>query len=150
MKGELTYYLLIVLIIFLSVKKMLDIIIDIEFPTYKPPPTTGIWNVLLQLRDGLSVISLMFILGILIYMGKNTNRFITTVLVGYLIYDILYFLFDWGYIFKFIPKNKTNEHFVHIFDVYLNASMNMLLGLFSLYALVYIFYGQKIKETICS
>lgn len=149
MKGTLTYHLLIGLIIFLFIKKILDLVIDIQFPRYKRLPR-GFWNDLVQLRNVLSTFSFVYILGILIYMGKNTNKFITTILVVYLLYDICYFLFDLGYIYYFINKNKSTEHFVYIFDVYLNASMNVLLGLFSLYALVYIFYAQTIKQTICS
>ena len=128
---------------------MIELVIDVEFPIYKPAPT-GFWKNLVQLRDGLSVFSLVYILGILIYMGKNTNKFIITILITYFMYDISYFLFDWGYIYYFIDKNKSNEYVVNIFDVYLNASMNILLGLFSLYALVYIFYAQQIKQSICS
>ena len=141
MKTSTIYFLLICLITFLFFKKFIDLIIDIEFPTYKPPPR-GFWRYLVQLRDGLSAFSLFYILGILIYMGKNTNKFITTILVVYLLYDISYFLFDWGYIYYFINKNKSTEHFVDIVDVYLNASMNVLLGLFSIYSLVYIFYAK--------
>ena len=148
-EQTIIYNLLIILIIFLAIKKMIELVIDIELPTYKPAPT-GVWKKIVQLRDGLSVFSLVYILGILIYMGKNTNKFITTLLVLYFLYDIFYFLFDWGYIYYFIDKNKTTEYFVHIFDVYLNASMNILLGLFSLYSLVYIFYAQQIKQSICS
>lgn len=149
MKGQITYYLLIGLIIFLVIKKIIDLVLDIQFPRYERVPR-GFWSDLVQLRNGLSAFSFVYILGILIYMGKNTNKFITTILVVYLLYDICYFLFDLGYIYYFINKNKSTEHFVYIFDVYLNALMNVLLGLFSLYALVYIFYAKTIKQTICS
>ena len=141
MKTPTIYFLLICLITFLFFKKFVDLIIDIEFPTYKPPPR-GFWRVLVQLRDGLSAFSLFYILGILIYMGKNTNKFITTILVVYLLYDIAYFLFDWGYIYYFINKNKSTGRFVHIVGVYLNASMNVLLVFFSFYSIVYIFYAK--------
>ena len=141
MKTPTIYFLLICLITFLFFKKFVDLIIDIEFPTYKPPPR-GFWRYLVQLRDGLSAFSLFYILGILIYMGKNTNKFITTILVVYLLYDIAYFLFDWGYIYYFINKNKSTGRFVHIVGVYLNASMNVLLVFFSFYSIVYIFYAK--------
>jgi hypothetical protein len=141
MKNSRIYFLLILLIAFLFLKKIVDLIVDIEYPTYKPPPK-GSWKYLVQFRDFLAVISIIYILGILIFMGKNTNRFITTVLLVYLMYDVLYFLFDWGYIYYFINKNKSSEQFVHIFDVYLNASMNILMGLFCFYSLTYIFYAQ--------
>jgi hypothetical protein len=85
---------------------------------------------------------MIFIVSLLIFMGRNTNIFITTILLLYLVYDILYFLFDWGYIYYFIDKNPTSVAFVNIFDIYLNAAMNIAMGLFSFYAIVYIFYGK--------
>jgi hypothetical protein len=139
MKGKIIYFLLILLITFLFLKKILELIIDVEYPDYLPPPT-GVWKYLVKLRDSLSVISIIFILGLLIYMGRQTNKFITTVLLAYLLYDILYFLFDWGYIYYFIDKNPKSESIVRIFDIYLNASMNIALGLFGFYSMVYIFY----------
>jgi hypothetical protein len=139
MKYQGIYFVLVMLIAFLLFKKFIDLIVDIEFPQYKPPPTGG-WKYLVKLRDLLSLLSIIFIIGLLIFMGKNTNVFITTILLSYLVYDILYFLFDWGYIFYFIDKNPTSIAFVDLFDIYLNASMNILMGLFSFYAVVYIFY----------
>ena len=141
MKTPVIYFLLICLIGFLFIKKIIDLIVDVEFPIYKPPPK-GAWKTLVQIRDGLSVTSMFFIMAIIIFMGKNTNRFITTILLLYLMYDIMYFLFDWGYIYKFISKTPSSEYFVQLFDVYLNAGMNILLGLFCFYSLVYIFYAQ--------
>jgi len=139
MKDQIVYILLIILIIFLFFKKMFELVIDMNFPTYKPPPE-GVWGYVVKIRDSISVFSIFFILGILFYMGRHTNKFITTILVLYLLYDILYFLFDWGYIFKFIPKTKSNEDIVKVFDIYLNSGMNVFLGLFGFFAIVFIFY----------
>ena len=148
-QSSVIYFALIVLIAFLLFKKIIDLIVDVEFPTYKPPPK-GSWKALVQFRDALSVFSMVYIVGLLIYMGKNTNNFITTILLVYLMYDIMYFLFDWGYIYYLIDKNPNSEYFVHIFDVYLNATMNILLGLFGFYSLVYIFYAQTLKKEFCN
>jgi hypothetical protein len=142
MKTHIIYFVLISLIAFLFFKKVIDLIVDVEFPTYTPPPT-GPWKYLIEFRDSLSVISIFLILGVLLFMGRNTNIFITTILLAYLFYDILYFLFDWGYIYYFIDKNPSSEQFVRIFDIYLNAAMNIILGLFGFYSLAFIFYSKE-------
>jgi hypothetical protein len=142
MKPQTIYWLLTMLIVYLMFKKLLDMVVDVEFPRYVPPPS-GAWKYLVDLRDALSVFTMMCILSLLVMMGRNTNYFITTVLVLYLLYDVMYFLFDWGYIFRFIPRTTHTEKIVRLFDVYLNASMNVLLGLFSFYAIVHIFYRKS-------
>jgi len=142
MKIENIYLLLIILMLFLFFKKILAVIIDLAYPTYKPPPT-GIWADMVYVRDSITFLSAFYILALLILMGKNTNTFITTLLVLLFVYDILYFLLDWGYIFLFIEKTPHIEHLVHLADNYLNSGMNIIIGIGVFYALIFIFYNRQ-------
>lgn len=140
MKSQTIYWMLTLFIVYLVCKKMLDIVVDVEFPRYVPPPS-GPWKYLVDLRDALSVTTMVIIGALLVLIGRQTNAFITTMLVAYFLYEIMYFLFDWGVIFRFIPKTPYTQSIVRVFDLHLNAGMNVVLGLFSFYAVVYLFHG---------
>ena len=144
MKNNTLYMLLIVFIVFLFFKKIIDLIVDIEFPTYKPPPT-GNWKYLVTLRDICSFISLVVIVAILIISKGSINFYINLFLYTYLLYDILYFLIDYGIIYYFIDKTNKSKQYIFIietFDKYLNSFINVILSLFCFYSFVFIFFNK--------
>jgi len=141
MKKDSVYMLLIAFIIFLVIKKITDLVIDVEFPTYKPPPT-GIWKDLVYFRDILSFLSIVVIVIILLITKGSINIYINIFLYVYLVYDILYFLIDKGIIFNFVEKNNVNLVVIEYIDKYLNSLINVLLSLFCFYSFVYIFFNK--------
>lgn len=140
MKKEKLYYILIIFIVYLVFKKSMDIIVDFKYPVYYPPPT-GIWNYLVKIRDILSVFSFLFCLYLLILLSGNSNYYLHVIIISYLLYDISYFFIDKGYIWYLINKNDTTEKVVNFMDIYLNSFVNLLLGLYCFYAIVFIFFS---------
>jgi hypothetical protein len=133
-----TYYILIAFIIFLAIKKSLDIIIDLKYPSYIPPPN-GTWKHAVSVRDLLSILTFFLCIAILLIIHNNSNYYINVIITSYLLYEVAYFLLDKGFIWNIINKNEKSEKIVKFFDVHLNSFVNLLLGLYCFYAIVYIF-----------
>ena len=140
MKKETIYHILVIFIIYLAFKKIFDIFIDYEYPVYTPPPP-GIWRDLVYIRKLLSFITAIFCIVLLVLLHSvSNNNYIIVVIWAYLIYDITYILCDEKYIWYIINKTPHTEKIVLFIDKYLNSILNLLLGLYCFYALVYIFY----------
>ena len=139
MKKDTVYHILVIFIIYLAFKKIFDIFIDFEYPTYSPPPV-GIWRDLVYIRQVSSFITAIFCIILLVLLYNISNLYITVVIAVYLLHEIAYILFDEGYIWYIINKSHHSEIVAAVFDKYLNSSVNLLLGLYCFYAIVYIFY----------
>jgi len=139
MKKENIYYILIIFIIYLAFKKSFDILIDFKYPVYNPPPT-GIWKYLVNIRDFFTMFTLILCVGLLILLRNSNNYYLNIIIFSYLLYDISYCLIDKGFIWHLINKNDITEKVVNFMDIYMNSFVNLLLGLYCFYAIVYIFY----------
>lgn len=140
MKKEKLYYILIIFIVYLVFKKSMDIIVDFKYPVYNPPPT-GIWKYLVEIRDILSAFTFLFCVVLLILLSGYSNYYLHVIIISYLLYDISYFFIDKGYIWYLINKNDKTEKVVNFIDIYLNSFVNLLLGLYCFYAIVFIFFS---------
>jgi hypothetical protein len=141
MKKDTIYHILVIFIIYLVFKKTVDIFIDYEYPRYTPRPTDGFWSGAIYFRKMLSFITMIFCIVLLVLLHSVTNNnYISVVIWAYLLYDIAYILCDEEYIWYIINKTPHAEKIVIFIDKYLNSSINLFLGLYCFYALVYIFY----------
>jgi hypothetical protein len=139
MKKDTLYYILIIFIIYLALKKSLDILIDFKYPTYHQQPT-GIWKYLVTLRDYFSIFTLICCVILLIIISTTSNTYLIVILISYLTSAVLYLFIDKGFIWNLISKNPTSEKIIDFMDIYLDSLVNLLLGLFCFYAILYIFY----------
>jgi len=139
MNKQTIYTLLILFILWLALKKSMDIIIDFKFPVYIPPPT-GFWKYFVDLRDIFTAFSMIFSVILLIILSGVTNYYIKTIIVMLLLNDVAYFLVDKRLIWNIIPENQNTRQIIDFFDIYLNSLTNLLFGLYAFYAIVTIFF----------
>lgn len=139
------YYLVIVFIVFMVIKKILDQIIDLHYPTYNPPPT-GNWKYLVALRNIFSILAILFSAWILILFKGKSNFFVNTLLILIILNNILYNLvdnrFSNGLIYYFIKKTEQNEKIIVFIDKYFNTITDWVITIFIIYSFGFIFFRK--------
>ena len=127
---------LIFLSFFYFFKKQLDIILDLNFPTYDSRKKMDtFWKFLLYLRT-FWVILLCFIAFFLILNYElSFNTFIIFLVM--IIYVFLYFLFYIGLIYFFIDKNKKNDKIVNFMSNYVINTLDAI----QFFYIIYIMYS---------
>lgn len=138
MEQETKYYMLIFFVVFLLIKKIIDLVVEAKFPTYKNvKKASPFWQNLVKIDTFLEIVSDIFVVYFLLFF--NLNYYIKIIFMIMLIDSFSLFLIEYRYIYLFIDKNETNEKMVHLIDVYFDGSTNLLVSAFALFALVKIF-----------
>ena len=138
MEEETKYYVLIFFVVFLFIKKIIDLIVEAKFPTYRNVhKSSPFWQNLVKIDTFLEIVSDIFVVYFLLFF--NLNYYIKIIFIIMLIDSFSLFLIEYRYIFLFIDKNAANEEIVNLIDVYFDGSTNLLVSAFALFALVKIF-----------
>jgi hypothetical protein len=138
MEDETKYYVLIFFVVFLFIKKIIDLIIEAKFPTYKDvKKSSSFWQNLVKLDSFLQIVSAIFVIYFLMFF--NLNYFIKIIFIIILLQSINYFLVEYRYIFLFIDDNNNNQKIIDLVDIYTDGSSNLIISVFALFALVKIF-----------
>jgi len=127
---------LIILSFFYFLKKQLDIILDLKFPTYDSRINAStFWKFFLYLRS-FFVLSL-FIISLFLLLNHHLtfNIFITFLIM--IIYVFIYFLFYTGLIYFFIDKNKKNDEIVNFISNYVINTIDTV----QFFYVIYIIYN---------
>jgi len=141
MKNESTYKILIIFFIFLIIKKIVDVSVEIKLPTYKNLKNEPeFWKNMVSLREVLSVFDFIFVVYILIFF--KLNKFITIIMLFFLLDDIIYFLIDERLINRFIGQtyNNNNNNIINFIDIYGDMINHIIKFLFCFYVLIYVFH----------
>jgi hypothetical protein len=138
MKNESTYKILIIFFIFLIIKKIVDVSVEIKLPTYKNLKNEPeFWKNMVSLREVLSVFDFIFVVYILIFF--KLNKFITIIMLFFLLDDIIYFLIDERLINRFIGQTYNNN-IINFIDIYGDMINHIIKFLFCFYVLIYVFH----------
>jgi hypothetical protein len=138
MKNTYVYHLLIIFVIFLAYKKIISIIIEKKFPTYKDlKNSSSFWKFLVKLREINAIISIIAC-AYFLYNFK-LNYFIRVIFYIVFVNSILYFLIDEQLIYLFVDKTVDVKEVVHTLNVYSDGAVNIIIALFAVYSLIVIF-----------
>jgi hypothetical protein len=139
MKNESIYNLLILFVIFIFIKKLVSIAVEIKLPTYKDlDKTSTFWQNLVKLRSFFEIISVIWSSYFLL--NYNLNFYIKIIFLIIAIHSILYFLVDERLIYLFLSKSEKIKETVYILDTYGDSIENLIIAIFAFYALLTIFY----------
>ena len=138
MKNENEYKLLILFIIFLLIKKIIGIIVEIKFPTYNDlNKSSEFWKVLVNIRSINEIIT--FIIASYFLYSFNFNLPAKLFFSIFLLHSILYFLIDEQFIYLFVNKNNNVKEIVYFLNTYGDSIENLITSIFALYAITIIF-----------
>jgi hypothetical protein len=138
MKKDNIYLVLIYFFIFTAIKKIYDVTIDYKFPTYEEKiQAPDSLKFLFTIRNIFAAISILFILFILFSFKLNT--FISTIVIIFLIQNIVYFLTDKRYIKYLIDEKYINMGTIIFIDGTFNTITNVMVLLYAFYILANIF-----------
>ena len=138
MEEETKYYMLIFFVIFIFIKKIVDLVVEAKFPTYNDvKKSSSFWQNLVNLDSFLQIVSAIFVIYFLMFF--NLNYFIKIIFIIILLQSIKYFLVEDRYIFLFIDNNNNNQKIIDLVDIYTDGSSNLIISVFALFALVKIF-----------
>lgn len=141
MKNQNVYYLLIAFAIFTFIKKVMNIIIEIEFPTYDNlKDASEFWQILVKIRRVFAVIT-FFVASYLLFNYKLIFG-ITLILIITIINCFSYFLVDEKLIYLLIQNpSETTKHIITALDTYGDGIENLCIFALAFYALLKIFRG---------
>lgn len=143
MNKENTYLFLIYFTIILFVKLIIDLIVEMHFPTYENlDNSTPFWKNLAKIKDIFNSGLIIVVLYLLIFV--KLNILIIFLLLICLSTAIEYFLITRRYIFLFIEKNSTSYKIVKNIDMYFDKIQNICLLIFVSYLLIRIFGHRNI------
>ena len=143
MNKENTYLFLIYFTIILFVKLIIDLIVEMHFPTYENlDNSTPFWKNLAKIKDIFNSGLIIVILYLLIFV--KLNILIIFLLLICLSTAIEYFLITRRYIFLFIEENSTSYKIVKNIDMYFDKIQNICLLIFVSYLLIRIFGHRNI------
>jgi hypothetical protein len=138
MEEETKYYMLIFFVVFIFIKKIVDLVVEAKFPTYNDvKKSSSFWQNLVKLDSFLQIVSAIFVIYFLMFF--NLNYFIKIIFIIILLQSIKYFLVEDRYIFLFIDNNNNNQKIIDLVDIYTDGASNLIISVFALYALVKIF-----------
>jgi len=139
MKNEAIYNLLILFVIFLFIKKLISIVVEIKFPTYNDLKNASeFWKILVKIRSFFEIIT--FIATSYFLLNFNLNFFIRAIFTIVFIHSILYFLVDQNLIYLIIKNpSKETKDIVYILNTYGDSIENLIIAIFAIYALLTIF-----------
>jgi hypothetical protein len=138
MEEETKYYMLIFFVVFIFIKKIVDLVVEAKFPTYNDvKKSSSFWQNLVNFDSFLQIISAIFVIYFLMFF--NLNYFIKIIFIIILLQSIKYFLVEDRYIFLFIDNNNNNQKIIDLVDIYTDGLSNLIISVFALYALVKIF-----------
>jgi hypothetical protein len=142
MKNEGVYDILILFVIFIFIKKLVSIAVEIKLPTYDDLfEASDFWKNLVKLRTFFEIIT--FISSFYFLFNYNFNFFIRTIFLIIAIHSILYFVIDERFIYSLINKTEENKKVVYILDTYGDSIENLIIATFAFYALIVIFSKPK-------
>jgi hypothetical protein len=142
MKNEGVYDILILFVIFIFIKKLVSIAVEIKLPTYDDLfEAPDFWKNLVKLRTFFEIIT--FISSFYFLFNYNFNFFIRTIFLIIAIHSILYFVIDERFIYSLINKTEENKKVVYILDTYGDSIENLIIATFAFYALIVIFSKPK-------
>ena len=138
MEEETKYYMLIFFVVFIFIKKIVDLVVEAKFPTYNDvKKSSSFWQNLVKLDSFLQIVSDIFVIYFLMFF--NLNYFIKIIFIIILLQSIKYFLVEDRYIFLLIDDNNNNQKIIDLVDIYTDGSSNLIISVFALFALVKIF-----------
>lgn len=139
MNNESTYLLLIYFTIFIFVKSIIDLIVELNFPVYKNTLDNAsfFWKALVKIKDLLNASVIVFILYMLFFV--KLNGLIIILLLVCLSTCIEYFLITREYIFLFIENNSNSYKTVKYIDMYFDKIQNLFLFFYTSYLLIKLF-----------
>jgi len=138
MKNENEYKLLILFVIFLLIKKIIGIIVEIKFPTYNDlNKSSEFWKVLVNIRSINEIIT--FIISCYFLYTFNFNLPAKLIFSIFILHSILYFLIDEQFIYLFVNKDKNVKEIVHFLNTYGDSIENLITSIFAVYAITIIF-----------
>ena len=127
---------LIFLSFFYFFKKQLDIILDLNFPTYDSrKKVDSFWKFLLYLRSFFVMLLFFIALFLILNYELTFNIFILSLIM--IIYVFLYFLFYIGLIYFFIDKNKKNDKIVNFMSNYVINTLDTI----QFFYIIYVMYS---------
>jgi len=133
---------LIFLSIFYFIKKELDVLIDVRFPTYESlQQANSFWKHLIILRRIFTFILFLAVLFLLSFFKLNFDLIVICLIM--LVYVGMYMLINERFIYYFIDKNKENDKIVGSLYSYGSITIDILLLTYSSYALFRIFNPFK-------
>ena len=139
MKNENVYDSLILFVIFIFIKKLVSLAVEIKLPTYKDlNKTSTFWHNLVKLRTFFEIIT--FIWSSYFLLNYNLNFYIRIIFFIISIHSILYFLVDERLIYLFLNKSEKIKETVYLLDTYGDSIENLIVAMFAFYVLVTIFY----------
>jgi hypothetical protein len=142
MKNERVYDLLILFVIFIFIKKVVAIAVEIKLPTYDDLfEASDFWKKMVKLRTFFEIIT--FIASFYFLFNYNFNFFIRTIFLIIAIHSILYFLIDERFIYSLINETENNKKVIYILDIYGDSIENLIVAIFAFYALITIFSKPK-------
>ena len=138
MNNENTYLFLIYFTIILFVKLIIDLIVEMHFPTYQNLDNdTPFWKNLAKIIDIFNSGLIIVILYLLIFV--KLNSLIIFLLLICLSTAIEYFLINRDYIFLFIENNSKSYAIIKNIDMYFDKIQNICLLIYVSYLLIRIF-----------
>ena len=124
MNNENTYLFLIYFTIILFVKLIIDLIVEMHFPTYQNLDNdTPFWKNLAKIKDIFNSGLIIVILYLLIFV--KLNSLIIFLLLICLSTAIEYFLINRDYIFLFIENNSKSYAIIKNIDMYFDKIQNI-------------------------
>lgn len=143
MNNENTYLFLIYFTVILFVKLIIDLIVEMHFPTYENLENdTLFWKILAKIKDIFNSALIIVILYLLVFV--KLNGLIIFLLLICLSTSIEYFLITRRYIFLFIEKKPNYLTFVKNMDMYFDKIQNICLLLYVSYLLIRIFGNRYV------
>ncbi len=138
MNSEVSYILLIGLIIFLFIKKTLAVVIEARTPEITDLDNSPqIWTALWNFRRVFNVISIFALSYFLI--TYNLNKHIKIVFLLLLFISFEYFIVDERFIYYFISETPDNKLIINLIDKQLDLYIDLFCLIYSIYALNNIF-----------
>ena len=132
------YSVLIYFFIFIAIKKVYDIVMEYNYPTYEDeqlaPKSV---HFLFTLRNILAIMSMVFIT--LIVFSYKLNTYISVLLFLLFIHNIVHFLFEERYIFMFVDKKNIDMNTITLIDGTFNNVSNLIVVFYAFYILLKIF-----------
>ena len=138
MKAEQIYTLVIYFTIFLFIKLLVDLIVELHIPNLDDLNNeTVFWKILIKIKDILNFVTILFVSYFLIF--RKLNFYLIFLFSVVLINSVNYFLFSKKFIYLFIKKNKYNEKNIYLFDTYFEKFQKFVLIFYVSYLLINIF-----------
>jgi len=142
MKYEKVYIILIYFFTFTCFKKFVDVIGEINVPTYESRKTVSpFWQKFVNFRTFLNFLSLIIKLCILYF--YKLNGYLISIFVILILSNIFYFVIENRYIYYLIPKEKLNTNFLNYLDRYGGIYENLFEFLFLFYIIINIYNFDK-------